>query len=658
MKKILVVDNDKFMLEFMNDILSKDGHEVVTAEGGLCAVDILKTYTPDIIFVDLVMPNIEGKQLCKIIRSMPQLEDVPIVILSAIAAEEDIRVEEFKANACIAKGPVNEMAGHIAEIMDELCLASLTGLPGETIGAADIYSRNITQELLSIKNHYEIVLGKISEGVLEITSGGRIVYANSMALSIIGMPEEKLLGCYFIELFADRDRHRVAGLMKTLGDKPQIITEDLPLRLNGHQVTLHILPVDEYSAASLVILNDITERLQAEEEKRKLEAQLHQAQRMESLGSLAGGIAHDFNNILMGIQGRTSLMAMDKDPTHPDVEQLKGIEKYVEKAAKLTKQLLGLARGGKYEVKPTDINDLVKKSSEMFGWTRKEIAIHSKYQEDVWTVEVDQGQIDQVLMNLYINAWQAMPGGGDLFLETENVTLDESYVKPFSIEPGRYVKLSITDTGVGMDKATQERIFDPFFTTKEMGRGTGLGLASAYGIIKNHGGFIKVSSKKGDGSTFNIYLPASESDVRGQTFEVSDDVRHGHETLLLVDDEEMITEVGKEMLNALGYTVLIAEGGRKAVEIFRKKRDEIDLVILDMIMLGMGGGDTYDRLKEINPDIKVLLSSGYSINGQAKEILDRGCDGFIQKPFNIEQLSQKLREIFGKKQDQKCWSPP
>jgi CheY-like chemotaxis protein len=285
----------------------------------------------------------------------------------------------------------------------------------------------------------------------------------------------------------------------------------------------------------------------------------------------------------------------------------------------------------------------------MFGRTKKEITIHAKYQEDLWAVKADPGQMEQVLLNLYVNAWQAMPGGGDLFLETENVTLDESYVKPFSIEPGRYVKLSITDTGVGMDKATQERIFDPFFTTKEMGRGTGLGLASAYGIMKNHGGFIKVSSKKGDGSTFNIYLPASESDVSGETSEASEDVRHGHETLLLVDDEEMLTEVGKEMLNALGYTVLIAEGGRKAVEIFRKKRDEIDLVILDMIMLGMGGGDTYDRLKEINPDIKVLLSSGYSINGQAKEILDRGCDGFIQKPFNLEQLSQKLREVLGKK---------
>ncbi|MBL7203150.1 MAG: response regulator, partial [Desulfobacteraceae bacterium] len=310
-KKILVVDNDKFMLEFMNDVLSERGHEVVTAEGGLPAVDILKTYTPDIIFVDLVMPNIEGKQLCKIIRGMPELKDVAIVILSAIAAEENIKIEEFKADACIAKGPVNEMTKHIVEIVDELGLTSLSRLPGETIVVPGVYSRNITKELLSIKNHFQIILGKISEGVLEVTSGGRIVYANLIALSIIEIPEEKLLGSHFIDLFADDDRHRLAELMKPSGDKPQITTEEFPLRLNGHQVTLQFLPIDEYAATSLVILNDITERLQAEEEKKKLEAQFQQAQKMEAIATLAGGVAHEFNNALMGIMGNIELLKMD-----------------------------------------------------------------------------------------------------------------------------------------------------------------------------------------------------------------------------------------------------------------------------------------------------------------------------------------------------------
>ena len=395
------------------------------------------------------------------------------------------------------------------------------------------------------------------------------------------------------------------------------------------------------SVSKLTVSRDFTEM-------KKLEAQLQQALKMEAMGTLAGGIAHDFNNVLMTIQGRTSIMLMEKDSSHPDIRHLKGIEDNIESAADLTRQLLGFARGGKYEVKPTDLNELVKKENRMFGQTKKQISIHGKYEKDLWSVEVDQGQIAQVLLNLYVNAWQAMPAGGDLYLGTENVTLDENYVKPFSIEPGKYVKISVTDTGTGMDKATRERIFEPFFTTKEMGRGTGLGLASAYGIIKNHSGFINVYSEKGHGTTFNIYLPASEKEAIEEKKAAVDTLR-GTETVLFVDDEEMIIEVASEVLENLGYNVLTARSGKEACEIYEKNKEQIDIVLLDMIMPDMSGSDTYDRMKELDPDIKVLLSSGYSINGQATEIMDRGCNGFIQKPFKMKELSQKLREILDKK---------
>jgi len=401
------------------------------------------------------------------------------------------------------------------------------------------------------------------------------------------------------------------------------------------------------------LIRDIHERKEAEEAKAKLEVQLRHAQKMEAIGTLAGGIAHDFNNLLMGILGATSLMLMDIDSGHPYFEHVKVIEDMIHKGAGLTRQLLSFARGGKYEVKPTDLNELIKKSSKMFGHTKKEIKIHRKYQKDIWTIEVDQGQIEQVLLNLYVNAWQAMPGGGTLYLKTENVTLDEDYVKPFGVQAGHYVKISVRDTGVGMDEETQRRIFEPFFTTKEMGRGTGLGLASAYGIIKNHGGIINVYSEKDQGTTFNIYLPAVEAMEIGARDEESGfrekEIQRGDETIFLVDDEDTVIDVGQKVLKKLGYKVFVARSGQEAIELYRKNRDHIDLVILDVIMPDTGGSEAYGKIKEINRKIKVLLSSGYGIDGHVAEILDRGCDGFIQKPFTIKELSQSIRKVLEKK---------
>ncbi|MCX5856105.1 MAG: response regulator, partial [Deltaproteobacteria bacterium] len=258
--------------------------------------------------------------------------------------------------------------------------------------------------------------------------------------------------------------------------------------------------------------------------------------------------------------------------------------------------------------------------------------------------EVDQGQMEQVFMNLYVNAWQAMPGGGEIYIETENVLWDDERVLPYAVKPGKYVKISVADTGTGMDEKTKEQIFDPFFTTKEMGRGTGLGLATVYGIIKGHGGMINVDSEPGHGTTFTIYLPASEKEVVKEKT-VTGTIAKGTETILLVDDEKTVLEVNKEMLEFLGYPVYAAGNGQEAVAVYMEKSEEIDLVILDMIMPGISGGETFDRLREINSDIRVILSSGYSIEGEAQEILSRGCNGFLQKPFQLEKLSRKVREV-------------
>ena len=391
-------------------------------------------------------------------------------------------------------------------------------------------------------------------------------------------------------------------------------------------------------------VRDITERKRAEEEKKRLELQLAQAQKMESIGTLAGGIAHDFNNLLTGILGNVSLALMNMDGNNPLCERLKNVEEYVQRGSELTKQLLGFARGGKYEIKPTHLGEFIRRSSEMFGRTKKEIHIHHKAQDGLWTVEVDRGQMEQVLLNLYVNAWQAMPGGGDLYLSVENVELDKVDVNPYDIEPGKFVKMTVTDVGIGMDEATKARVFEPFFTTKELGRGTGLGLASAYGIIKNHGGFINVESEKELGTSFMIYLPASLKEVDDE-YTSKDEIQKGRETILLIDDEEMILDIGSKMLEGLGYKVITASGGRQGFEIYEKNQDRFDLVILDMIMPDFGGKRTFENLHKIDQSVRVLLSSGYSLDSQAEEIMQSGCKGFIQKPFTMVELSKKIRGI-------------
>ena len=396
--------------------------------------------------------------------------------------------------------------------------------------------------------------------------------------------------------------------------------------------------------ATLNFMRDVT--LQ-----KKLEEQFYQSQKMESIGTLAGGIAHDFNNLLMGIQGNVSVMNLEVGAADPLQESIDSIARCVKSGSQLTNQLLAFARGGKYVVTPSNLNTIVHKTAEIFGRTKKEIDLHPVFAKDIWPVEVDPSQIEQVLMNLYVNAWQAMPEGGDLYIELENVRLDEHYarIKPFNIRPGRFVKLSVTDTGVGMTPETQKRIFEPFFSTKEKGMGTGLGLASAYGIIKNHNGFINCYSELGHGTTFNVYFPVCEEtyppEDSGADGELVEGVPGGDETILFVDDDEEIITVGRKILASLGYTVLVASGGQAAVDTFIDQQDRIALVILDYVMPGMGGREVFEALKQIQPDVKVLLSSGYSSTDQVAALIEKGCRGFIQKPYDTVKMSRAIRTI-------------
>ena len=510
--------------------------------------------------------------------------------------------------------------------------------------ARDVTERKRFEDALKrSEEKYRIVLEANPDPVVVYGIEGKVVYFNPAFTHLFGWTLEDCLGKK-MDFFVPEDAWPKTKMMieKVLSGENFSGIETRRYTKEGNIIPVSISGAiyrDENGEpmGSVINLRDISEQ-------KELEIQLQQAQKLEAIGTLAGGIAHDFNNLLMGIQGCTSLMFLDIDSNHPNFEYLNRIENYIKNAASLTKQLLGFARKGKYEIKLTDINDIVNKSAEMFGRAKKEITIHEKCQPDIWTVEVDQFQIEQVLLNLYVNAWQAMSGTGELYLQTENIILNDKDVKPYGKTPGKYVKISVKDTGMGIDAAIQHKIFDPFFTTKEISRGTGLGLASAYGIIKNHGGIINSNSKKGQGATFNIFLPASEKKIFKEKM-IQKEILKGSETILLVDDEDMIIDIGRDLLEKLGYEVLTAKTGMEAVEIYKTNRKRIDIVILDMVMPKMGGGDTYEKLRDIEPGVKVLLSSGYSIDGQASKILSRGCDGFIQKPFDLKSLSLEIRKI-------------
>lgn len=396
-----------------------------------------------------------------------------------------------------------------------------------------------------------------------------------------------------------------------------------------------ILEDDEVTEVFCMDL-DITER-------RQLENQLLQAQKMEAIGTLAGGIAHDFNNLLMGIQGYIQIMLLDLDPDHPHYDRLKRIEMQLKSGAELSDQLLGFARGGRYEIKSFNLNEIIEQTAHTFGRTKKEVAVIQRLAPDLWTTEADRSQIEQVLLNLFVNAWQAMPTGGSLYISTENVILNESYTKSFKLPAGRYIKISVTDTGIGMDQKTKSRIFEPFFTTKEMGRGTGLGLAMVYGIIKAHKGIITVYSEVDYGTTFTIFLPSSDKIPVYETA-YAEELAPGGGTVLVVDDEVFILEVISEVLERLGYLVMTARGGKEAVDLYREKWKDIDLVMLDMIMPEMSGDAAFDVLRAINPAAKIILASGYSLTGRATQLMEKGAVSFIQKPYQISELSRKLAE--------------
>lgn len=799
-KNILIVDDNPLILRQMAKLLEKQGHRVATAEDAFQALELLTVFTPDILFVDYILPKVSGDKLIAIVRKMKQLRGCYISIITAAASEIDLDLPGVGADSLIAKGPFNHMAEHILAAVAEAESPEKKDPAMPVKGLDLVTSRRMTRELLAKTSHLESILDSISEGILEIDQK-KVVYANDAAAALLGFDQDTLLTSYLPDLFKGELRSELEALLSAGDQQPVLIHHGQPVELHENLVTIQRHPLKGESSASIILIADVTERTLLErrdrglleslvekrtaeltlsnerlrqeikerirtekalseseyqfrtffdlspqaiaqthmetgkiidinqkfceltqfsreevigrtttelgfysKEKRRLfsealkkngivsglemsfkakdntvlhalmfarqieideetyiltifhdvteykqlETQLRMAQKLEAIGTLAGGIAHNFNNLLMGIDGYAALARSDIGSEHPAYERLEKIEYLVRSGSKLTGQLLGYAREGRYELVPVDLNRLIRNITETFGWTKKDICMHLDLSENLSRIEADQEQIEQVLLNLYVNALDAMPRGGDLFFTTQNVDHHRFDHVPYHVKEGRYVCLTVRDTGAGMDPETVERIFEPFFTTKGLGISNGLGLASAYGIVKSHNGYINVSSEPNVGTTFEIYLPVTDKKA-AEKKAVSRKLYKGSQTVLLVDDENMIIDVGKKILRKMGYNVLTADSGEAALEMLKNCRVQIDLVILDMIMPGMSGKETFDGIKALFPDMKVLLSSGYSIDGQASEIMARGCNGFIQKPFGMEQLSQVIREILNNK---------
>jgi two-component system, cell cycle sensor histidine kinase and response regulator CckA len=529
---------------------------------------------------------------------------------------------------------------------------------GRVIGAIESI-RDITDrkqqehELRESEKKFRAVFDGSQDAITLFTKEGKLLDCNPRAVEMYRLEIKKDFANARPEDFAppfqpdgrksnDVLRERIEEAIEKKGGF--VCFEWLHRRKNGEIFPAEVL-LSSYRLGEDIVLQanvrDTTER-------KNLEAQLRQAQKMEAIGTLAGGIAHDFNNLLQAISGHTQLLLLGKKGKDPDTHELKEIERASGRAAALIRQLLAFSRKVEGERRPIDLNQEIMEIQKVLKRTiPKMIEIEIHLSKDLRTTQADPIQMEQIILNLGSNAADAMPEGGKLMMETQNATLDEEYCRNhLGAVPGEYVLLTVTDRGHGIPRETVQHIFEPFFTTKEIGKGTGLGLASVYGIVKSHSGYITCSSEVGLGTTFHIYLPSIANEgLEHRTPAEKTLPEGGSETILVVDDESSIREFADQLLQRFGYHVLLARSGEEALELYKGRQDDIDLVILDLGMPGIGGYGCLREMLKFDPSARVMIASGYAIDHNRKDVLESGASGYIGKPYQLTDLLTRVRAI-------------
>lgn len=623
-KNILVVDDDRVMLKFISKLLTREGHEVATAEDGFAALTLLSTFTPDIMFFDLIMPKIDGNKLIQIVRNMPPLKHCYLVIISAAVAEIDFDFEQTGADSYIAKGPFSSMSEHIKEVIEASDDPKAKQEEKPIRGLDNVYARQLTKELLSRSRHLETILESMAEGILEVFSN-KIVYANGVAVALLGLPPEKILAAYPPDIFNESVSKQLDDILKSESEEPVEIGEKTPVALNGRQITIKILPVKGETSTVIIMITDVTER-------KRLEMQLQHIQKMEAIGTIAAGVAHNFRNTLTEILVNSQLIQMNYEDQSGLHEVAGRINTSVRRGARLVDGLLQFSRKQiKEEFKIINLADVISQTCQIIQKSfDKKIEIQTEYPNQL-PIMGDPTSLSQALMNLFTNARDSMPTGGQLIIK--------------AVQEDRRILVSVSDNGEGMDKTTIEKCFDPFYTTKPIGKGTGLGLSTTYGIIKSHEGLISVDSQSKKGTTFMIHFPLATGEEELKPESEPSLARGDGQRVLVVDDEPEILNAMKELLVYLGYKPEFASNGTQGLDKYKNYKP--DAVLMDINMPEMDGIACIEEILNYDPDAKISIISGYELDGinslgkKAKESIQ----DYLPKPIGLNDLSALLAKM-------------